>query len=307
MTKNMLDLLKTIVYDKGAIVNKIIKGQVFTADEIVDFAFETNDKEIIGAVAAHIKGISAQKIEKLTNYIVNSAKDPMLATIFATYNDDAPINILENFVIKCKDPEAILTFAQQVEDAEILTLTQTIIEINDPKYIYLFIKDIKSAPTEKLVDALIETKDAKRIYESALHIKTNERADNCFINLNLLKKLEKGIIETKDAEYIYKFAYSIFSTDDLEKAIIETKNIKFIEYYAENVKGASKKKLFMAIERIYVLKANVNIRMELLFNAVFNGSTDKISAASDIYRELFLDETLDGNLVENAKKKILKP
>lgn len=53
MTKNMSDLLKTIIEDKGAIVNKIIKGKIFTADEIVDYAFETNDKDIRCSSSPH--------------------------------------------------------------------------------------------------------------------------------------------------------------------------------------------------------------------------------------------------------------
>lgn len=230
----------------------------------------------------------------------------MLATTYAIYNEKAPINFWTSFVTNSKNPEAILEFAQSVDMAPIAKLTEAIIEINNPNYIYFFIRDIDHT-SPVLIDALINTKDAKRIYDAAIAIKNKYEQEHQFLTANQITKLEKGIIETNNAEYIYLFAKDITNTSSLENAIIKTENTNFIKAFSLNVKGADKTRLLMAIERINILKESVNSQMEMLFNAVFNGNTDKISAASDIYRRLFLDETLDGNLVENTKRKVLKP
>lgn len=267
MSSNMLDLLKKIGGNRGKIINNLIKGNVFTSNEIVEAALECNLAYIIYDVSVYIEGICKVDIDRLSDFIVNYGNIKYIYD-FAKNVKNAPVDKLADVIIKKGSIEYIYEFAKNVEGAPIDRLTEAIIKSKSSEYIYKFVTEVNGAPINLLIDTLIELKDSwylchfakntsdkiikHKIYNTVLYeIKNAKDIYMCakFMNDIDVSEIENALIATGSSEYIYKFACDIDGAHIglLADSIIKLGEAEYIYHFARNVKNAPFDKLATAI------------------------------------------------------------
>lgn len=351
MSSNMLDLLKNISSNKGIIINNLIKGNVFTSNEIVEYALLCNLAYVVYDVSVYIEGISKKDIDRLADYIINYG-NIMYIYQFAKNVKNAPAYRLADVMIKKGSIEYIYEFAKNVEGAPIDRLADAIIKSKKTEYIYKFATEIKGAPINLLIDALIELKDSwylchiardttdevlkRKIFNTILYEIRN--AKDIYICAKFMVdsdicEIEKALIAAGNAEYIYKFACDIAGShiDVLADTIIKLGNAEYIYHFARRVKNAPLDKLASAIietgdityidlfmhiegapvEKIMILKNRMIVnsmtydeKLEYVLNLALNSDIKTTSYCCDIYKELFLEESLcENNEVPKTKRR----
>lgn len=267
MSSNMLDLLKNIGNNKGIIINNLIKGNVFTSNEIVEYALVYNSTYVVYCISIYIEGISKEDIDRLSDFIINYGNIKYIYD-FAKNAKNAPIDRLADVMIKIGSIEYIYEFAKNVKGAPIDILAEAIIKSRNSEYIYKFVTHINGAPINLLIDTLIELKDSwylchfakdtsdkiikHKIYNTVLYeIKNAKDIYTCakFMNDIDVSEIENALIATGSSEYIYKFACDIDGAhiDLLADAIIKLGEAEYIYHFARSVKNAPLDKLATAI------------------------------------------------------------
>lgn len=267
MSSNMFDLLKKIGSNRGKIINNLIKGNVFTSNEIVESALECNLPYIIYDVSVYVEGISKKDIDRLTDYIIDYGNIKYIYD-FAKNVKNAPTHRLADVMINKGSVEYIYEFAKNVEGAPIDRLSDAIIKSKETEYIYKFATEIKGTPVNLLIDTLIELKDSwylchfakdtgdkmikRKIYNTVLYeIKNAKDIYVCakFMNDIDVSEIERALIATDSSEYIYKFACDIDGAhiDVLADTIIKLGESEYIYHFARSVKNAPLDKLATAI------------------------------------------------------------
>lgn len=267
MSSNILDLLKNICSNKGIIINNLIKGNVFTSTEIVEYALNSNSASIVYDLSLYIENISKKDIERLSDYIINYGNIKYLYD-FAKNVKNAPIHRLADVMIMIGTTEYIYEFAKNVEGAPIDKMVEAIIKSKRTEYIYKIATEIKGAPINLLIDTLIELKDSwhlchiakdttdetlkRKIFNTILYEIRN--AKDIYKSAKLMNgidvsEIENALISIGDAEYIYRFACDVEEahTDILADTIIKLGNAEYIYHFARNVKNAPLDRLATAI------------------------------------------------------------
>ena len=342
MSSNMLNLLKNIGSNRGIIINNLIKGKVFTSNEIVEYALSSNLVYVVYDVSVYIEGISKKDIDRLSDYIINYGNIKYIYD-FAKNVKSAPVDRLADVIIKTGSVEYIYKFAKNVEGATIDKIVDAIIQSNKTEYIYKFAIEIEGAPINLLIDKLIELKDTwhlcsiaknttdeimkRKIFNAVLYeIRNAKDIYKCakFMDDIDVSEIENALITIGNSEYIYKFACDVEGAhiDALADAIIKLGDAEYIYHFARSVKNAPLDKfataiietgdityidLFMHIEgapieqimtmknRMIVNSMTYEEKMEYVLNLALNNDFKTISYCSDIYKELFLEDTLCEN------------
>ena len=267
MSSIMLDLLKKIGCNRGIMVNNLIKGNVFTSRDIVEYALVCNSARVVYDVSVYIEGISKKDIDRLSDFIINYGNIKYIYD-FAKNVKNAPIDKLADVMIKIGSIEYIYDFAKNVKGAPIDILADAIIKSRNSEYIYKFVTHINGAPINLLIDTLIELKDSwylchfakdtvdemikYKIYNTVLYeIKNAKDIYMCakFMSDIDVSEIENALIATGSSEYIYKFAFDIdgANIELLTDAIIKLGDAEDIYHFARSIKNAPLDKLATAI------------------------------------------------------------
>lgn len=162
MTKNMLEILKSINNTHGQLVNNLIKSNVLTVKDIVNTAIESKDASIIFSIVNYVNGLNSEEIEKLADAII-ATKETKYIYYFACDIKGTLIEKLADAIIATKDAVYIYHFARDIKGVPIEKLADAIITTNDAEYIYYFACDVKGAPIEKLAEAIIAIGNVKYV------------------------------------------------------------------------------------------------------------------------------------------------
>lgn len=97
MTKNMLEILKSINNTHGQLVNNLIKSNILTVKDIVSAAIESEDASIIFSIVNYVNGLNSEDKEKLADAII-ATKEAHYIYCFACNIKCAPVEYLNNVV-----------------------------------------------------------------------------------------------------------------------------------------------------------------------------------------------------------------
>lgn len=270
MNDRTVQLLKEIGYNKGKVINALIKGKVITTYYIVDAAIESKDNWIMYFVAKYVEGLDIESINKLAEKVKEGGLGPKknydVIYFFARDVKNAPVDVLADGLIMALNDKRndgtilrdilnyIYKFIENVNEESKRKFADAIINLRWPYVILEFAEMVKGAPIRELALGIIETKNAECMYLFAKNI----------VSKNVpMDKLIDALIETKNAEYIYMFARDIKDAPidkledgiistvlNAENEIIESNNVSYICDFARDIKGADINKLIDAIVSI---------------------------------------------------------
>jgi len=249
-------------------LNRLIQNEDIAIGIAERIIIETKNPKFIYTFA---KDVEYAFMDSLANALIET-KDIIFITLFARLKD-APIEMLEDYVLLNGSKKEKLRFAENVKSASLDKFAKSFIEDGHIGYIDLF-ADIKGAPLDIVSDAVIEhgllsymVKMAKRdgapVEKLALAVVNNFSQ---FYSLSKIKYVYEFILEVQNAPL--QILLSILTEEnkkELIDKIIETDNYKLMYKLGELIESPFKEilseKIIIAIfgeDSIFVKFKNIN-------------------------------------------------
>ena len=284
---NIIKLIQNIYYDRGIVVNSLIRNNIIEEDELLKYAIEMNNPRYLLNIFKYVKYVSLDEI----GYALIKINNPEYIYKFLKYNDGTDEAIVHaeliKSIIKINDPEYIYLTALLNSSIKFLPLLlDALIKNNQINYVMMLVKETKNLDivNNQVIDYIVRTNNPQYM----LLLLENDRVFkndyyNKYLQSHYLELLFNGIKDTKDIEAMYLFAKATnYKVNEIAEEIILSNNPYYIYLFARDVKTNDISKLEDAIimtgnpKYIYLFTRDVeNADIEKLALALNNTKNEK--------------------------------
>lgn len=221
MTKYLDSLFWDLVNGKSELFNKLIDNGIINYNEVLENLLNEGDSTKLYRFAKYINKVSREDKIKIANKIIERGTTAFIV-YYAKDVEGAPVELLEDAIIKSDSLEYQYEFAKDVKGANIGRLEDAVISGGNAEYIFRFALNVPGANIIKLAQAITKTNDSKYICLFFINISNLDVSlfEDALVRIGNIDDYKK-FLEYKEKlqdEYFNKLCSSINNDDmsDLE-------------------------------------------------------------------------------------------